>query len=416
LKVLGLALPWWSFLMRGNLFLILILVFGAGDVHAAGFAVAEQGAAALGMANAVTGVPEAAGAAMFNPAALSVTAGLGISVSASAVMPFLTHTYTQDTASEFHVAAIPALSLDWTSTGPIRFGGVMGLNVPFGASLAWPKTWPGRFEVTSISLQVFEWSGNLLFGYFADDFSITIAAGPRFLRSAVELEKTIDAVDTEGFVQLGGAANAVSFQASLFASYRDLSLGLSFRPGTRLEYSGEADFSEIPIELTYAAHDQPVTTSVELPDRVAAGLSYDLGVGRVSADLEYFGWSSFKTFGIDFEDPNTPDVDEPRNWEDTFAARAGYEHRNFSVPLKLRAGFAWDPTPSPNNTLSPTLPDSDRVSFSLGASWDFGKKITADLAFSQVILLEKSSEGDEVLPGTYSGFAEVLSIGTRMTF
>lgn len=402
--------------MRGNLFLILILVLASGDVDAAGFAVAEQGAAALGMANAVTGVPEAAGAAMFNPAALGVSSGLGISVAASAVMPFLTHTYTQDTTSEFHVAAIPALSLDWTSAGPIRFGGGIGMNVPFGASLSWPKTWPGRFDVTSISLQVFELSGNLLFGYFADDFSITIAAGPRFLRSTVELEKAIDAVDAEGFVQLGGTAIAVSFQTSLFTSYHDLSFGLSFRPGTRLEYSGEADFSEIPIELTYAAHDQSVRTSVDLPDRVAAGLSYDLGVGRVSTDLEYFGWSSFKTFGIDFDDPNTPDVDEPRNWEDTFAVRAGYEHRDFSVPLKLRAGFAWDPTPSPNDTLSPTLPDSDRVSLSLGASWDFAENITADFAFSQVILMEESAEGDEVMPGTYSGFAEVLSIGTRMTF
>jgi long-chain fatty acid transport protein len=402
--------------MRGNLFALILISLWASEVSAAGFAVAEQGAAALGLGNAVTGVPEAAGAAIFNPAALLVTPGLGVSVSASAVMPFLTHTFTQDTASEFHVATIPALSVDWASVGKIRYGGGIGFNVPFGASLAWPKTWPGRFDVTSIALQVFEISGNLSLGYFADDFSISIAAGPRFLRSTVELEKTIDSVDSEGFVHLGGAANAVSFQTALFVSYRDFGLGLSFRPGTKLEYSGDADFTQIPIELSFAAHDQAVRTSVDLPDRIAGGMSYDLGVGRVSADLEYFGWSSFESFGIDFEDPNTPDVDEPRHWNDTFTMRAGYEHRGFSFPLKLRGGLVWDPTPSPNDTLSPTLPDGNRLVISAGASWDFSPIISADLGFAHVIVLENKAEGDEVLPGSYGGFAEVVSLGTRMAF
>jgi len=402
--------------MRGKLFVLILILFWASDAAAAGFAVAEQGAAALGLGNAVTGVPEAAGAAIFNPAALLVTPGLGVSLSGSAVMPFLTHTYTQDTDSEFHVATVPALSVDFTRAGKIRYGGGIGFNVPFGASLAWPKTWPGRFDVTSISLQVFEISGNFSLGYFADDFSISIAAGPRFLRSTVELEKTIDAVDSEGFVHLGGAANAVSFQAALFASYQDFGLGLSYRPGTKLEYSGDADFSQIPIELSFAAHDQAVTTSVDLPDRIAGGVSYDLGVGRVSADLEYFGWSSFESFGINFEDPNTPDVDEPRHWDDTLTLRAGYEHREFSFPLKLRGGLAWDPTPSPHHTLSPTLPDGNRVVIAAGATWDFSPAISADLGFSHVIVLENKAEGDEVLPGSYRGFAEVVSVGTRMVF
>lgn len=402
--------------MRGKLIFLMVILFWANDVSAAGFAVAEQGAAALGMGNAVTGVPEAAGAAFFNPAALLVTPGLGVSVSGALVMPFLTHTYTQDTDSEFHASPIPAISVDWVNDGKIRYGGGIGFNVPFGASLAWPKTWPGRFDVTAISLQVFEISGNLNLGYFADDFSISISAGPRFLRSTVELEKTIDAVDAEGFVRLGGSANALSFQSSLFAAYQDFSLGLSLRPGVRLDYSGDADFREIPIELALAAHDQGVTTFVELPTRIAGGLAYDVGVGRVSADLEYFGWSSFESFGINFEDPNTPDVDEPRHWEDTFTVRAGYEHRGFNFPLKLRGGFVWDPTPSPNNTLSPTLPDGDRVVLSLGATWDISPTISADLGFAHVIVLENKAEGDEVLPGSYRGFAEVFSLGTRMAF
>ena len=73
-------------------------------------------------------------------------------------------------------------------------------------------------------------------------------------------------------------------------------------------------------------------------------------------------------------------------------------------------------TPSPDNTLSPTLPDGNRVVVSIGASWAFSPNIDADLGFAHVTVLEKSAEGEDVFPGSYSGFAEVLSLGTRMRF
>ena len=390
-------------------------VLGARDVHAAGFAVAEQGAAALGQGNAVTGTPDAMGASMFNPAAVT-TSGLFAGGAITGVAPFLTHTDETSTTSEFGIATPPALHVGYVTQSPLVLGGVVGLNVPFGATLAWPADWPGRFEVTRISLQVFEASGNFIAGYRTPHFSIQLAGGPRVLRSTVELQRNVDAVDTEGNVDLGGAATTVSYQVAGFAQIHQFGVGLSFRPGATLSYEGSADFQRIPIELAVAAHDQDVETSVKLPTRLAAGLSYDFGVGLASADAEYFGWSSFENFGINFEDPNTPDVSEPRDWSDTVTIRAGYEHRDFSVPLRLRAGLVWDPTPSPDNTLSPTLPDGNRVVVSIGASWAFSPNIDADLGFAHVTVLEKSAEGEDVFPGSYSGFAEVLSLGTRMRF
>ncbi|MEZ4460565.1 MAG: outer membrane protein transport protein [bacterium] len=390
-------------------------VLHADDALAAGFAVAEQGAAALGQGNAVTGTPDATGASMFNPAAVT-TSGLFAGGTITAVAPFSTHEDETSTTSEFGIATPPALHVGFVTDSPLVLGGVVGLNVPFGATLAWPADWSGRFEVTRISLQVFEVSGNAIVGYRTPTFSVQLAAGPRLLRSTVELQRNVDAVDTEGKVELGGAATALSYQVATFAQIHDLGVGVSFRPGATLSYEGSADFQQIPIELAVAAHDQDVKTSVDLPTRIAAGLSYDLGLGRVSADVEYFGWSSFKSFGIDFDDPNTPDVNEPRNWSDTVAIRAGYEHRAFDSPLRLRGGLVWDPTPSPDDTLSPTLPDGNRVVVSVGATWSFGPNIDADLGFAHVTVLEKEAEGEDVFPGRYSGFAEILSLGTRMRF
>lgn len=384
------------------------------DARAAGFAVAEQGAGALGLANAVTGVEDAAGAPFFNPAA-TTTPGWKLDASVSGILPFLTHEDRETTRSKFGVATPPALSLGWQGGQGIRYGGNLGLNVPFGATLTWPDAWPGRFEVTRISLQVFEFSGNLFVGTQRPGWSGGVALGPRFLRSTVSLERDIDAVDSVGQVALGGTANSVSFQAAGFLKYGDFSAGVNFRPGANLEFSGDADFSEIPIELSVSAHDQPVSTAVDLPMRVAGGLAYSVGAGRVSADVEVFGWSSFESFGIDFSDPNTPDVDEPRNWQDTTAVRLGYEHRGSSF-LTWRAGLAFDPTPSPQDTLSPTLPDGDRVVVAAGLGWEFSPRFSGDLGFSHVVILPNEAEGADVFPGTYRGFAEVLSVGSRLDF
>lgn len=397
----------------GVLLALLCAAFPA-DASAAGFAVAEQGAAALGVGGAATAREDLPDAGFYNPAA--APAGVRATLGASAIWPALRHTdpATQTrTNAEAHAATPPFVHLGWIGDfGQHRFGGIVSGLVPFGAGLAWPETWMGRFEVTAIELQVFEAAATAVYGVaLSEQFEVGGSGSLRAMRSTVTLHRRLDAIDSEPSVMLGGEAQSLGGAAALWGRLGQVRGGLTYRSAARLDFEGAADFREVPPELSGAAHDQEVTTSVSLPERVAVGAAWDPGWGAFSVDVEYFNWSRFETFGIDFADEGTPDVEEPRNWRSTVAVRGGYEHRLLGRALALRAGLAFDPTPSPTDTLSPTLPDASRVVATLGAGYlfDFGMRI--DVALANVALLETTATGDDVFPGTYGGGARIVSLG-----
>lgn len=396
---------------------VLLLTLLPTPAVAAGFAVAEQGASALGVAGAATARSDLAETGFYNPAATK--AGFVAVAGGSLIFPTIKHFHPETenlTKAESHAATPPYAHLGWVGEfDRHRFGVLLGAYVPFGAGLSWPKTWNGRFEVTSIELQVFEAQATTIYGIsLSEDFEIGGSGSIRALRSTVELERSIDAIDTEPHVLLGGDANTLSGGAALWARIGDVQGGISYRGAAKLDFEGAAHFEDVPVELSGAAHDQSVKTSVSLPERIAFGVAYDLDFGVASLDAEYFHWSRFKTFGIDFEDDATPDVDEPRNWRNTVTIRAGYEHRLMEKRLALRAGGAFDPTPSPQETLSPTLPDASRVLFTLGAGYRFDFGLRADVAFANVVLMENTATG-EGFPGVYSGGAQVLTLGIGYT-
>jgi long-chain fatty acid transport protein len=391
--------------------LFVALVGLPATADAAGFAVGEQGASALGLAGAATARQDLSETAWYDPAA--VPAGIVAALGGSVIFPTIKHTDRGTTTAEGAPETPPWIHAGWVGRfGRHRAGLIAVAGVPFGAGLRWPDFWPGRFEVTSIQLKVFEAAANATYGVqLGDDIEVGVSAGLRRLHSTVELERKIDAVESEADVMLGGDADAFAGSAALWGRWRDLSVGVNWRGPATLDFDGAAHFENVPVELSSAAHDQPVTTSLHLPPRLALGAAYDLGFGTYSADAEYFGWSSFETFAIDFADEETPDVEEPRDWHDTVAIRTGYEHRFLDEALAVRGGLGFDPTPSPTDTLSPTLPDTSRIATTAGVGYTLDFGLTLDAGLSHIWLLGTEATGEETFPGRYHGGANVVSLG-----
>jgi long-chain fatty acid transport protein len=86
------------------------------------------------------------------------------------------------------------------------------------------------------------------------------------------------------------------------------------------------------------------------------------------------------------------------------AVRVGGEYR-VTDPLALRLGFVYDPTPVPADTLSPLLPDSDRLFYTAGAGYKLGAW-TIDLAYMYVDKRDRTVNNQVNLapPRTGSGF------------
>lgn len=72
------------------------------------------------------------------------------------------------------------------------------------------------------------------------------------------------------------------------------------------------------------------------------------------------------------------------NWKDTFKIGIGAAYQ-YSEPLQLRFGIAFDETPTPNADYRlSTLPGNDRVWLSLGAKYDFNKNSSMNFGYSYI--------------------------------
>ena len=157
-------LPWTPWL--GGLVTLLM----AAPAGAASYAIGQQGAGAEGVAGAATARQDLPEVGWFNPAAQP--AGLVLSIGASAIFPRVEHTAPGGTVtgSESAPATPP-----WAHLGYVlqhdeqRFGLFVTGHVPFGAGLQWPETWTGRFEVTAVSLRVYEAAANAVYGITLND-------------------------------------------------------------------------------------------------------------------------------------------------------------------------------------------------------------------------------------------------------
>jgi len=389
-----------------------LLLSSGSPALAAGFALAEQGAAASGNASAHTAVADSADSAFFNPSLNALAPGLKTSLGASFLFAGLEHDGDVLTQTESPPGTPPTLKFGYAHPFQnLNIGGTIYAGVPYGSGVQWPGSWPGRFDITSIALRVYELNANAVVGYRIDDLTFALGGGPRLLRSTVGLTRKIDAVENEADVELAGVGSSLAWQASGAAQLKGATLGVSYRSGVTANLNGRAHFQDVPVELSGVAQDQNVNTSVALPSRLAIGISYNFGPGQLAFDTERYGWSTFKTFGINFENPDTPNVNEPRNWEDTWAFRLGYSHTGLAKELVLRAGLAWDPTPAPANTLSPTLPDSNRSIGTLGAGWTFPINLQINAAYGLMVLQETAPTNPEVLQGKIRGNVHMFSFG-----
>jgi long-chain fatty acid transport protein len=391
----------------------LVLLLLPGSVEAAGFAVGEQGAAARGVGGAATARSDIGEIGFYNPAAFGFVDTLSVTLGASGLAPSIAHVHP---GSGEQTGAQTGLSTPPYFHAGYRFGDFaagVSFDVPFGSGLEWPTDWRGRFEITAIDLQVFEVAGAFVWRPLDE---LAIAAGPRLELATVGYARQIDAVDTEASVQLAGDATGFGGQLAVMYKPSDqLTLGLNWRSRVQLELSGWADFEDVPVELSQKAHDQLVTTEITLPDRIALGAAYEFDGGLLdgvitSVDVTYWTWSTFQEFGIDFEDDQTPDVTQPRNWNDSVTLAAGWEQPGWIDDVAFRAGLAFDSAPSPTDTLSPSSPDGDRLIPSIGAGYEVMDGLQLDVGYAHVVFMGEEATG-QAFPGRYDASAELVSLG-----
>ena len=395
---------------------ILVTLAWAPDATAAGFAIQEQGASATGRACAVTAVADTPSAIFYNPAGLALQPGLGIEAGLTLILPLVSHEDPgsgETTEAELNVFYPPSIYASYLLPANVAVG--LGFFVPYGLGIEWPDGWAGFETVRLIDLKTFVVNPAVAWSPFP---WLAFGGGLSIVRSVVELRKGIAFVDERGALRAGGAAWGFGGSAGLLLRFLKgrLSFGLSYRSAVSLDVKGRADFS-VPETFASLLEDQPVRTSLTLPHTLSIGVAgKPARMLTLSLDLLVTTWSTFSKFGLTFpEDEEKPEDEklsqvEARNWRNVYSVRAGAELRLPTAEwLGLRLGLAYDRTPSPSSTLSPTLPDSDRILVSAGAGFSLPRGFSVDLAYMFVWFFERSSTG-EAFPGTYSASAHLIGV------
>ena len=156
---------------------------------------------------------------------------------------------------------------------------------------------------------------------------------------------------------------------------------------------------------------------VILPDMIFTGVMFKpMKSLSVEAGFIYTRWSLFRQLDLHFNNP-LGTLSEVKNWRDVWRVQVGVEYRAADW-LDLRAGYAFDQEPVPDQYADYIVPASDRHYFSFGPGFRW-RHWTLDLSYTFMFMADRTINHSQtlgVLPSTYENrYAHILafSLGYR---
>jgi long-chain fatty acid transport protein len=390
-----------------------------------GFSVYEHDACIMARGAAGVAAPCSGGSAVFfNPAAI-VGSPTRFNLEGNLTLIAPTGNYT-DSATRVQtdlnkkVFPVPAGYLTYQISPRLAAG--LGVYAPYGLTTDWPTTSPGRFLAykTSIaSIYVQPTIG------FAITPKIQIGGGPVYVHSSAQVHRRVDAATTgipgtpltlaslgvptgtdfaDVLFDVSGSGWGFHVGALLKPTDR-LSIGARYLSQVKINYTGTASFTQVPTGITLAAgnpldlpggtpldlvlgaafqpdsllSNQAASTSISMPWQVVAGVAYKvLDNLTVMADWQHTNWSSFKT--LDLKLSIAPSLNSPESYGNTDAFRVGAEWQA-TPKLTIRVGGLQHNGASPDQSVTPLLPEGNRVEGTLGVGIKLMPQLRLDLAY-----------------------------------
>jgi long-chain fatty acid transport protein len=403
---------------------------------AAGYAIYEQGAAALGMAGVGTASIHDASAVFFNPAALVRLDGTHLYAGGSVltpvtsfagVAPYPGYGVTEEmNRRQYYPPTVYA-----THRLPGRWAIGAGLNSPFGLGVDWknPDAFSGRYIVTRATLHTLN-AG--LVAACALDPRWSVALGADAMFANVDLENRIlqpypggggAQVDVAKAKLAGDYTAGYGWNAAVsFVPDPRWKLGAFYRGKVIVDIDGSADFTQIPTDdasfdagvAAALPPDQPLGAVLRFPATWSAGVAFSpVPEWTIETDVNFVEWSLFRDLPIRFS--RTPSANQTlvEDYSDSWQVRAGAEHR---LPRwTYRFGYYFDRAAAPDASVTPLLPDADRHGISLGVGIPFGPEGRWRVDAYELALLVKRRDTMGVerdgFDGEYKSFVNLAGFG-----
>jgi long-chain fatty acid transport protein len=321
------------------------------------------------------------------------------------------------TSTESNTAITPSAYFHASTNDMVRVG--LGFNTPFGSTIEWPDGYIGREQSTKSTLRTFFITP--VVGLKLDRWvpGLSIGGGIDLVPASVDLSRDILFGEVEGSVRLGGSGFGAG--GRLGVQYRPkpapgLAIGAAWRSKVAISFDGTGDFDvDDPALRPALPPDGEIEAEITLPQSVLAGVAYSVANFEIEFNLQWVDWSELDVIAIELPDGST--AEDVRNYKDAFTPRIGLEYAFKQLGLDVRAGYAYDPTPIPDENLTVSLPDIDRHVVSVGASYKLPKGYV-DAGLLSVLPGENETAEDPNMPplkGTFEVSALVFALSYGVT-
>lgn len=463
--------------MRKRNKIIMLSVFSAlggasGSALASSFALIEQSASGLGNAYAgQAAAAEDASTIFFNPAGMTRLPGRSFVVVGNLIKPSATFNNTGSTAAVSttggagpfalngnggdggDLALVPNAYLSW-QLGPKLFAGV-GVSVPFGLKTEYDANWMGRFHAIKSELKTININPSI--AYKIND-TIAVGAGLNWQRVEAELTKAVNysfvasaggipgvANNTEGSNKIEGSDSTWGFNLGVMINPSPATnIGLAYRSAMAYKlsgtvaYFGRTAFLDSVLAGAFGPGvaaaagaqigDSPVTADVKLPASFSAAFKHQLNAQwDVLADATWTQWSSLKSLDV-VRSSGVLLESTPFNYQDVWRIGLGANYRPNDA-WTVRAGIAYDQTPTSDIYRTPRIPDQDRTWLALGGQYRISKASAIDFGYAHLFVKSASialtgppalsaaaSAGRGRLIGNFDNKVDILSVQYRHSF
>lgn len=421
-----------GFRYHSTLFLVFLMVGSmsiTGGATAAGFALQNQNGAGTGYAYAgAAAVAQDASTIYFNPAGMTYLApGHHISGAGSLLArslkfkdtgsdPLLVYPVGDNGGQGGGWAAVPAVYWSMAITPAIRAG--LGISPTFGNATEWSNTFVGRYQ--GIHSEISSINANPSIAWRVNDM-ISLGAGLNVVRFDADLRSMTPAtsmlparVDAQTRVK----GDDIGFGYNLGAMFQltpATRIGLTYRSTIDLKVRGDAEI---------AGNKIPASVSAELPNTVSAAVSHMVNDRlQLLGDFTWMGWSHIPALSVQSRATGSVLSLEPLGFKDTYRVGVGTQYQ-YSDTLRLRAGFAWDQSPTQKAAdRTVRLPDSDRFWLGVGVNQKISKKTSIDLGYAHIFFdsaeINRPTNNNpalQIVRGSFNTSVHILSVQLNHQF
>lgn len=376
------------------------------NASAAGFHLREQSAAAQGNAYAgATAGAEDNSYAYYNAAGLTRQKGTQFSLGGTYIAPKATAKNVKDQDGKrdadvenvVHAAISPNFALSHQVNEKLFLG--LGGNSPFGMITKYDKEWAGADH--GITSDVKTATITPMLAYKATD-KLSLGAGVQAQLVWAHLTNSNSASKT-GIVTVGGHAMDLGYQLGLLYELNDATrFGIGYRSEIKhkikgkMKSSGSALTASSVPEYAYAGAmadalmNQKISAKLNTPALLSMGVYHDVNEKlALMAEYQRVFWSSFQNLTFvsksGHNHPETPGYISriSERWRDTnfYALGASYM---LDEQWKLRLGIAYDQSAVRLKHRTPRIPDTDRVWFSGGLSYQYNDNLSFNAAYTYI--------------------------------